>query len=227
MPPLLPLPLFTPSPEICLLDIGPIGPDRNWKGIGISLLVILLVLSLIGLAIVLLSKDDSGKPFGSQLTLDDLFQREFQYTTLTQSGLMHSLPPKTQEQGLSSASFEAVLVLALALLLLALPLLALPFLAQPLLLGAHGTLLGFSHFLPALAGDITPSRPISVRTTPGEEIIFQSWDGDVLKISTHNNETDLLLKNTTFATFKASKFAVSPDLNFVLLGYDVKQVRTS
>uniref|UniRef100_A0A3B4TR04 Inactive dipeptidyl peptidase 10-like n=1 Tax=Seriola dumerili TaxID=41447 RepID=A0A3B4TR04_SERDU len=49
------------------------------------------------------------------------------------------------------------------------------------------------------------------------------WDGDVLKVSTHDNETDLLLKNSTFATFKASKFAVSPDLNFVLLGYDVKQ----
>lgn len=29
------------------------------------------------------------------------------------------------------------------------------------------------------------------------------------------------------ATFKASKFAVSPDMNFVLLGYDVKQVRTA
>lgn len=41
-------------------DIGPIGPDRNWKGIGISLLVILVVLSLIGLSIVLLSK---GKLF--------------------------------------------------------------------------------------------------------------------------------------------------------------------
>uniref|UniRef100_A0A3P9C6V9 Inactive dipeptidyl peptidase 10 n=1 Tax=Maylandia zebra TaxID=106582 RepID=A0A3P9C6V9_9CICH len=86
--------------------------NRNWKGIGISLLVIAVVLSLIGLSIVLLSKED--------------------------------------------------------------------------------------------------------------EIIFRSWDGDVFKINTRTNETDLLLKNTTFATFKASKFAVSPDLNFVLLGYDVK-----
>lgn len=39
-------------------DIGPIGADRNWKGIGISLLVILVVLSLIGMSIVLLSKGD-------------------------------------------------------------------------------------------------------------------------------------------------------------------------
>ncbi|TNN53554.1 Inactive dipeptidyl peptidase 10 [Liparis tanakae] len=61
-----------------LPDLGPIGPERNWKGIGISLLVIVAVLSLIGLSIVLLSKDDGGKPFGSQLTLDDLFQRNFQ-----------------------------------------------------------------------------------------------------------------------------------------------------
>ncbi|TNN53556.1 Inactive dipeptidyl peptidase 10 [Liparis tanakae] len=56
-----------------------------------------------------------------------------------------------------------------------------------------------------------------------EEIVFRSWDGDIMKISTQSNETELLLKNTTFATFKASKFAVSPDLNYVLLGYDVKQ----
>ncbi|KAI9527660.1 hypothetical protein NQZ68_028883, partial [Dissostichus eleginoides] len=59
-------------------DTGPIGSDKNWKGIGISLLVIAGVLSLIGLSIVLLSKDDAGKPFGSELTLDDLFQRDFQ-----------------------------------------------------------------------------------------------------------------------------------------------------
>ncbi|KAM9347061.1 inactive dipeptidyl peptidase 10-like [Symphorus nematophorus] len=127
-------------------DIGPIGPDRNWKGIGISLLVILVVLSLIGLSIVLLSKDDSGKHPGSQLTLDDLFQRQFQ---------IHDPDAKWIND---------------------------------------------------------------------EEIIYQSWDGDIFKVNTHNNETDLLLKNTTFATFKASKFALSPDLNFVLLGYDVKQV---
>ncbi|XP_030284917.1 inactive dipeptidyl peptidase 10-like [Sparus aurata] len=127
-------------------DIGPIGPDRNWKGIGISLLVILLVLSLIGLSIVLLSKDDGGKPTGSQLTVDDLFQKDFQ---------IHDPDAKWINN---------------------------------------------------------------------EEIIYRSWDGDILKVNTTSNETDLLLKNTTFATFKASKFAVSPDLNFVLLGYDVKQV---
>ncbi|XP_078142321.1 inactive dipeptidyl peptidase 10-like [Centroberyx gerrardi] len=131
-----------------VLNLGEldIGIDRNWKGIGISLLVILVVLSLIGLSIVLLSRDDGGKSFGSQLTLDDLFQRNFQ---------VHDPDAKWINE---------------------------------------------------------------------EEIIFQSWDGDILKANTHSNETDLLLKNTTFATFKASKFAVSPDLNYVLLGYDVKQV---
>ncbi|XP_041807062.1 inactive dipeptidyl peptidase 10-like [Chelmon rostratus] len=135
-----------PVLRMVMKDIGPIGQDRNWKGIGISLLVILVVLSLIGLSIVLLSKDDGGKPFGSQLTLDDLFQRNFQ---------IHDPDAKWISD---------------------------------------------------------------------EEIIFRSWDGDVLRVNTRGNETELLLKNTTFATFKASKFAVSPDLNFVLLGYDVKQV---
>ncbi|KAI4805080.1 hypothetical protein KUCAC02_009713, partial [Chaenocephalus aceratus] len=126
-------------------DTGPIGSDNNWKGIGISLLVIAGVLSLIGLSIVLLSNDDAGKPFGSELTLDDLFQRDFQ---------LHDPDAKWISD---------------------------------------------------------------------EEIIFRSWDGDIMKANTQSNETQLLLKNTTFATFKASTFAVSPDLNFVLLGYDVKQ----
>ncbi|KAM6984943.1 inactive dipeptidyl peptidase 10-like [Aplochiton taeniatus] len=123
-----------------------VGPDRNWKGIGISLLVIVVVLSLIGLSIVILSKDEGPKSLGSQLTVDDLFQRHFQ---------VHDPEAKWIND---------------------------------------------------------------------EVIIFRSWEGDVLKASTQSNDTDLLFKNTTFATFKASKFAVSPDLNFVLLGYDIKQV---
>ncbi|XP_071212130.1 inactive dipeptidyl peptidase 10-like [Salvelinus alpinus] len=127
-------------------DVPDFGPDRNWKGIAISLLVIVVILSLIGLAIALLSKNDGAKSLGTQLTLDDLFQREFQ---------VHDPDAKWIND---------------------------------------------------------------------EEIIFRSWDGDVFKANTQSNETHLLLKNTTFATFKASKFAVSPDLNFVLLGYDVKQV---
>lgn len=50
-------------PSLDVQDLGPIGPDRNWKGIGISLLVILVVLSLIGMSIVLLSKgDDEWRP---------------------------------------------------------------------------------------------------------------------------------------------------------------------
>ncbi|TWW80311.1 Inactive dipeptidyl peptidase 10 [Takifugu flavidus] len=59
-----------------------------------------------------------------------------------------------------------------------------------------------------------------------EELIFRSFDGDILKVNTRN-QTELLMKNTTFATFKASKFAVSPDLNFVLLAYDIKQAAHS
>lgn len=33
-----------------------------------------------------------------------------------------------------------------------------------------------------------------------EEIIYRSWDGDILKVNTTSNETDLLLKNTTFVS---------------------------
>ncbi|XP_068602718.1 inactive dipeptidyl peptidase 10-like [Brachionichthys hirsutus] len=126
--------------------IDPIGPDRNWKGVGISLLVILAILSFIGLSIVLLSTDEGGKGSGSQLTLDDLFQRVFQ---------IHD----PEAKWVSDA-----------------------------------------------------------------EIVFRSWDGDILKFDTRRNETVVLLKNSTFETFKASTFAVSPDQNFVLLGYDVKRV---
>uniref|UniRef100_A0A8C6KWL9 Inactive dipeptidyl peptidase 10-like n=1 Tax=Nothobranchius furzeri TaxID=105023 RepID=A0A8C6KWL9_NOTFU len=120
-------------------DIGPIGPDRNWKGIGISLLVIAVVLSFIGLSIVLLSKDNGGNPFGSQLMLDDLFQRNFQ---------IHDPDATWISRTLSKNNF----------------------------------------------------RQIQYKT----------------------DKTVFLF--TSQVTFKATKFAVSPDKNFVLLGYDVRQV---
>uniref|UniRef100_A0A8C9VGU1 Inactive dipeptidyl peptidase 10-like n=1 Tax=Scleropages formosus TaxID=113540 RepID=A0A8C9VGU1_SCLFO len=119
------------------------GAERNWKGIAISLLVIIVVLSLIGLAIVLLSKENGATFLGSPLSLDDLFRRDFQ---------VHDPEAKW----------------------------------------------------------INGTCPNSNR--------FHRHDKNV------TCEAEILMKNTTFAMFKASKFAISPDLNFVLLAYDVKQV---
>uniref|UniRef100_A0A8C9VCD4 Inactive dipeptidyl peptidase 10-like n=1 Tax=Scleropages formosus TaxID=113540 RepID=A0A8C9VCD4_SCLFO len=127
---------------ICLINNDG-GAERNWKGIAISLLVIIVVLSLIGLAIVLLSKENGATFLGSPLSLDDLFRRDFQ---------VHDPEAKW----------------------------------------------------------INGTCPNSNR--------FHRHDKNV------TCEAEILMKNTTFAMFKASKFAISPDLNFVLLAYDVKQV---
>uniref|UniRef100_A0A8K9Y648 Inactive dipeptidyl peptidase 10 n=1 Tax=Oncorhynchus mykiss TaxID=8022 RepID=A0A8K9Y648_ONCMY len=118
-------------------------PEVNWKGIAISLLVIMVILSLIGLTSCHFFTDDGAKSLGTQLTLDDLFQREFQ---------VHDPDAKW----------------------------------------INGMFMQYIHnstYLMSLVSVIT-----------------------------------LYLSQMYFATFKASKFAVSPDLNFVLLGYDVKQV---
>uniref|UniRef100_A0A3Q2Q0P8 Dipeptidylpeptidase IV N-terminal domain-containing protein n=1 Tax=Fundulus heteroclitus TaxID=8078 RepID=A0A3Q2Q0P8_FUNHE len=125
-------------------DLSWSPPTWNWKGIGISLLVIAIILSFIGLSIVLILNRGPGNTSGSPLTLDDLFQRNFQ---------IHDPEAKW---------------------------------------------------------------------ISGEFVLFRSGDGDVFKVNVEDNQTELLLKNTTFATFKATKFAVSPDKNFVLLGYDVQ-----
>ncbi|KAK7939025.1 hypothetical protein WMY93_002351 [Mugilogobius chulae] len=140
-------------------EIASIGSDRNWKGIGISLLVIVVVCLSSACPSSALQKSDSnvytnylfpldegGKPYIIPLTVDDLFDPNFQ---------IHD----PQAKWISN-----------------------------------------------------------------EEIVFKSWDGNVWRANIHNNETSLLLKNTTFATFKASKFWVSPDLGFVLLAYDVRPV---
>lgn len=39
-----------------------------------------------------------------------------------------------------------------------------------------------------------------------EEIIFRSWDGDIMKFNTSSNETELLMKNTTFVSIRCFFF---------------------
>ncbi|XP_072903684.1 inactive dipeptidyl peptidase 10-like isoform X1 [Hemitrygon akajei] len=56
------------------------------------------------------------------------------------------------------------------------------------------------------------------------EVVYRARDGHVIKLNIITNETTVLLENSTFVTFKATKYSVSPDLRFVLLAYDVQQV---
>ncbi|KAI2524856.1 DPP10 isoform 11, partial [Pan troglodytes] len=55
------------------------------------------------------------------------------------------------------------------------------------------------------------------------DVVYKSENGHVIKLNIETNATTLLLENTTFVTFKASRHSVSPDLKYVLLAYDVKQ----
>lgn len=46
-----------------------------------------------------------------------------------------------------------------------------------------------------------------------EEVIFRSFDGDILKVNTHN-QTELLMKNTTFVRFLLRCFKCVDDVKF-------------
>ncbi|KAG7331024.1 hypothetical protein KOW79_004993 [Hemibagrus wyckioides] len=74
-----------------------------------------------------------------------------------------------------------------------------------------------------LARDFQVQAP-EVQWISAVEIIYKSRDGNIMKANIKANQTELLMRNTTFVTFKASKVAVSPDLNYVLLTYDIKKV---
>uniref|UniRef100_A0A6Q2WUH5 Dipeptidyl peptidase like 10 n=1 Tax=Esox lucius TaxID=8010 RepID=A0A6Q2WUH5_ESOLU len=66
------------------------------------------------------------------------------------------------------------------------------------------------------------------------EVIYRNRDGHVIKFNILTNETDIVLTNTTFVSansipsenvnFNVAKYAVSPDLKYVLFAYDVKPV---
>ncbi|XP_023144822.2 inactive dipeptidyl peptidase 10 [Amphiprion ocellaris] len=60
------------------LDLGSSdGPPRNWKGIGIAMVVILAVMSLVILSVILLTPDESHLLLRSRLTMEDLEREEF------------------------------------------------------------------------------------------------------------------------------------------------------
>ncbi|XP_059384191.1 inactive dipeptidyl peptidase 10 isoform X2 [Carassius carassius] len=60
------------------LDLGStVGPPRNWKGIGIAMVVILGVMSLVSLSIFLLTPDESHLLLLSRLTLENLESEDF------------------------------------------------------------------------------------------------------------------------------------------------------
>ncbi|XP_063788972.1 inactive dipeptidyl peptidase 10 isoform X3 [Pseudophryne corroboree] len=122
------------------------APQKNWKGIAIALLVILVVCSLITMSVILLTPDEPTNSSDTILTLEDLFRKEFSIQN-----------------------------------------------PEPRWINEH-------------------------------EIVYKNKDGYVFKLNIETNETTTLLENATFVTFKASRYSVSPDLRYVLLAYDVKQV---
>ncbi|CAL8275477.1 unnamed protein product [Boreogadus saida] len=53
------------------------GPPRNWKGIGIALVVIVGVMSLVIMSVIVLTPDESRLSLRSHLTVDDLEKDRF------------------------------------------------------------------------------------------------------------------------------------------------------
>uniref|UniRef100_A0A8C7RTQ5 Dipeptidyl-peptidase 10 (Non-functional) n=1 Tax=Oncorhynchus mykiss TaxID=8022 RepID=A0A8C7RTQ5_ONCMY len=56
------------------------------------------------------------------------------------------------------------------------------------------------------------------------EVLYRNRDGHVIKFNFALNETEMILRNSTFVSFKVAKYSLSPDMKYVLFAYEVKQV---
>ncbi|XP_051564354.1 inactive dipeptidyl peptidase 10-like isoform X1 [Myxocyprinus asiaticus] len=135
------------SSDKSITDLGGMSPpQRNWKGIAIALLVILVVCSLITMSVILLSSADMLPGSDTKLTVEDLFSSDF---------YVHD--PE-------------------------------------------------AHWINE------------------SEVIYRNHNGHVIRFNILTNETEIVLKNTTFDAFKATRYSISPDMKYVLFAYNVKQV---
>uniref|UniRef100_A0A673YW97 Dipeptidyl peptidase like 10 n=1 Tax=Salmo trutta TaxID=8032 RepID=A0A673YW97_SALTR len=71
---------------------------------------------------------------------------------------------------------------------------------------------------------LTPGTvPTRVTKIP-HGVLYRNRDGHVIKFNFALNETEMILRNSTFVSFKVAKYSLSPDMKYVLFAYEVKQV---
>uniref|UniRef100_A0A8C7IIL8 Inactive dipeptidyl peptidase 10-like n=1 Tax=Oncorhynchus kisutch TaxID=8019 RepID=A0A8C7IIL8_ONCKI len=115
--------------------------SRNYKGIAISLLVIVAVCSLITMSVFVLTPVELPGAANSRLTVLDLFKPEF---------------------------------------------------------SVHDP---------------------EARWISDSEVLYRNRDGHVIKFNFALNETEMILRNSTFVSFKVAKYSLSPDMKYVLFSF--------